>query len=69
MAMIPLSEFKRRNRIKLSRQRLDKLAKQGRIPGAKFKFRRWEVPESAPVLIFNPGRPSKGEKPFPRVNR
>ncbi len=51
------------------RQRLDALAKGGRIPGAKFKFGRWEVPESAPVLVYNPGKPKKGEKPFPRVNR
>ena len=69
MAMIPLSEYKRRNRVKLSRQRLDALAKQGRIPGAKMKFGRWEVPESAPVLVFGPGKPKKGQKPFPRVNR
>jgi len=69
MAMIPISEYRRKNRVDLSRQRLDALAKAGRIPGAKFRYGRWEVPESAPVMVYNPGKPKKGAKPFPRVNK
>jgi hypothetical protein len=74
MAMIPLFEIRKRRRLKLSKERLDKLARDGRIKGAKLQplggFGRnvWHAPENAEIIRFAPGRPKKtGAKPRARA--
>lgn len=46
-------------RLGLSRSRIAKLAKDGRIPGAKKYGRQYLIPAGATIEALPPGRPSR----------